>query len=112
MDDKTRQQLIWLSSAVAMAFAYVLYQGMVVQPRAVLENAEKVRLDGIEYSNTQKRLLNTCLATAEVDYWAWIELNMTKQDDGSYWGSNYNWDKAADSKQTDEDSCHRQFSNE
>ena len=110
MDDKTRQLIVWMAGAVAMTFAFVLYQGMVVQPQTALDAAEKVRLDGIAYSNEQKALLSDCLATADADYWTWIKINMTKKDDGTYWGSTYNWDKAGTNKKTAEDACYRQYS--
>ena len=111
MDDKTRQLIIWMTGAVALTFAFVLYQGMVVQPQAALDAAEKVRLDGIEYSKTQKMALSFCLESADTSYWKWIDINMTTKDDGTYWGSNYNWDKADAKKKTDEDACYRQYSN-
>ena len=111
MDDKTRRLIIWVAGAVALTFAFVLYQGMVVQPQAELDAAERVRIDGITYAEEQQTYLNFCLIDADSAYWRWVDLNMTKKDDGTYTGSNYNWDKAEKNKKADEDACYRQYSN-
>jgi len=110
MNDGTKKLTVIAAGIVALSFAFVLYQGMVVQPRTAMELAERVRMEGIDYANAQKLRLSLCLDAADTAYWAWIKLNMTEQDDGSYQGPTYNWDKAAANKKTAEDACYRQFS--
>ncbi len=110
MNDTTKRIAIAIVGIVALSFAFVLYQGMVAQPRAEMNLAENVRQQGIEFANEQKLMLAYCLDSADTAYWAWIKLNMTENADGSYRGSTYNWDKAAGNKKTAEDACYRQFS--
>lgn len=111
MDDKTRRLIIWVAGAVSLVFAFVLYQGMVVEPQRERDAAAKVRTDAKNAEDWQRLSLGYCLEEAEASYWEWIRLNMTEKDDGSYWGSTYNWDKAEKSKKADEDACYRQYSN-
>src|SRR3972149_4827812 len=109
MDDKTKTTAVWVLGVVGMTFAAVLYQGLVVTPQQALAQQEKTRLDGIQYSNEQKADVAVCLKEADTDYWSWIDLNMTKKDDGTYWGSTYNWNTAASNKKTAQDACYRQY---
>ena len=111
MDDKTRRLIIWIVCAVSLVFAFVLYQGMVVEPQRERDAAAKVRTDAKNADDWQRLSLGYCLEAADADYWSWVRLNMELQDDGTYTGSNYNWDKAEKSKKVDEDACYRQYSN-
>lgn len=119
MTDEMKKTIIIMAGVISAVLIIVLYQGIVVQPseatqieKAKIELSEKIRQEGIDYANQQDDKLAFCLIDADADYWRWIELNMTKKDDGSYWGSNYNWDKAETNKKTAQNECYRQFSNE
>lgn len=103
--------------AILAALTYVLYQGQVVQPREAMllkerqmQSEENARQQEIARKGSLRVSLNICLGEADAAYWSWIKLNMTEKDDGTYWGSNYNWDKAADDKKAAEDACYRKYS--
>ncbi len=116
-EDQFKLAALLVSGLLLAGLIYTLYQGMVVQPQraldleqAKLDSTEQERQDKIDYSNKKQWALDLCLAEADDDYWAWVELNMTENDDGSWRGSGYDWDKAEANKKVDEDACYRQHS--
>jgi len=56
-----------------------------------------------------RTLLNACLSKADSDYWAYMDLNGTKKDDGTIWASNPTWDRAEENKQNDINNCYRKY---
>lgn len=61
-------------------------------------------------ADAQKQLwLDWCLEDADDAYWSYVEINMTKKDDGTYWGATWKWDEAEARKKAIEDKCFKQY---
>jgi len=62
------------------------------------------------YKQTQKESqLDFCIEIADANYWSYMEINGTVDDDGVIYAENRFWDVAEDRKQTEIDNCYRRF---
>lgn len=67
----------------------------------------------ITQENTRKSynriMINACIEDAETSYWSFMELNGTKQTDGSINAAGRFWDQAKENKKDDIDLCYKKY---
>lgn len=71
------------------------------------KEAEKEELASIE--RVRKAMIELCINEAENSYWSYMELNGTKQDDGSINALTRFWDTAKEDKQIAIDLCYKKY---
>lgn len=81
------------------------------QNQAKIEAEEKTTKEEAEKEADQKRALQKCLSQADKDYWAYVELNGTKKDDGTVNALTTVWDRAEKTKNETIDQCNERYRN-
>lgn len=74
-----------------------------------INQEEKVRKEKQEEKRYNQIMYNRCVREAEDEYWAYMELNGTKRDDGSVWAETRYWNRAERQKQQDIENCQKQY---
>ena len=60
--------------------------------------------------DTYRRLdLDDCLQQAEDEYWSYVELNGSKDDDGTVWAADKYWDEGEKIKKNKKDVCFKRY---
>jgi len=82
-----------------------------IEAQQLSEILEEQRIEAKEESkrNEQERYLESCLNTAERDYWSFIKLNGVENEDGSVTASDYFWKTGKADKKVAEDNCYKKY---
>lgn len=74
-----------------------------------MQAEQKEKAEAKKERDWQETLLNMCLSTANEDYWAYMKLNGTENDDGTVWASDYYWKTGKADKKVAEDACYKKY---
>ena len=79
------------------------------QKQMEINQENKLKQEQSNKEAVYRAALNSCLREAESDYWSYMRLNGTENDEGEIWANNSVWDRAAKNKQTAIDNCYKRY---
>lgn len=118
--DKTSQNWIIPITAILIAiiiggsiFAsqYYTQKSYEKQQQIKLDAENKVKEEESATETQQKNGLRHCLTKADTDYWAYMEINGTKDSEGTITANQRFWDTANSTKQDAISNCNEQYRN-
>ena len=112
------KKIIWpiaiILGALILGFSIIASQGMKqgsIERQKRMEIEQENKLEETERTAIlmNKIDLENCLETANENYWIYVKINGTENEDGTVWALNDVWDRAAKTKKAEEDVCFKKF---
>lgn len=86
----------------------IVVSALIIGISLIVINNKKINAEQAK-ENYNNLMLDNCLQGAEMAYWDYIELNGTKQEDGSILALTRHWNYADDKKQDETDLCFKRY---